>query len=168
MTEPKQAAFDGWAIVEIFGHQKAVGFVTTEAYGSAVLFRVDTPEMPEREYVLSRPQYTTPDASNREQKWTPAGAKVKRMASPASSQLLGPGSIYRLIPCTEETARKAIEELIERPLILLELPKQQAPLLPGETLERRYACCGGTPEIGHRFDCENAEEQDAELVEPEA
>jgi len=124
--EPKQAAFEGWAIVEIFGHQKAIGFVTTEAFGSAVLFRVDSPELPEREYTLPRPQFTSDGNGSRE--WTPAGAKVKRMAAGASSQLLGPGSIYRLIPCTEETARTAIEELISPPLILLELPPKPEPL----------------------------------------
>lgn len=126
MAEPKQAAFEGWAIVEIFGHQKAVGFVTTEAYGSACLFRVDTPELPQREYTLPRPGYTSSldDPGTRE--WTAAGAKVKRLASVASSQLLGPGSIYRLIPCTELVAREAIEELIPRPLILLApAPKPQ-------------------------------------------
>lgn len=128
MTEPKQAAFEGWAIVEIFGHQKAIGFVTTEAYGSAVLFRVDTPELPEREYALTRPQYCTPDPTDLSlREWTPAGAKVKRLAAGASSQLLGPGSIYRLIPCTEQAARKAIEELISPPLILLELPPKAEP-----------------------------------------
>jgi hypothetical protein len=32
MTEQKQAAFDGWAIVDVMGHQRYVGYVTTEAY----------------------------------------------------------------------------------------------------------------------------------------
>ena len=139
--EPKQSAFEGWAIVEIFGHQKAIGFVTTEAYGSACLFRVDTPELPEREYTLTRPGYTATVDDPSSRQWTPAGAKVKRLASGASSQLLGPGSIYRLIPCTEEVAREAIEELIPRPMILLEPAPKQQPLavtwpedrLPGES-----------------------------------
>jgi|SRR5208282_3701887 len=138
--EPKQSAFEGWAIVEIFGHQKAIGFVTTEAYGSACLFRVDTPELPEREYALTRPAYTATVDDPTSRQWTSAGAKVKRLASGASSQLLGPGSIYRLIPCTEAVAREAIEELIPRPLILLEPAPKTAPLqvtwpndaLPGE------------------------------------
>ena len=30
MAEAKQAAFEGWAVVELMGHQKEVGFVTTE------------------------------------------------------------------------------------------------------------------------------------------
>lgn len=128
MAEAKQAAFEGWAIVEIFGHQKAIGFVTTEAYGSACLFRVDTPALPEREYTLRRPGYTASPEDPSSQNWTDAGAKVKRLASGASSQLLGPGSIYRLIPCTEEVAREAIEELIPRPLILLEPAPKREPL----------------------------------------
>jgi hypothetical protein len=128
MAEAKQAAFEGWAIVEIFGHQKAIGFVTTETYGSACLFRVDTPEMPEREYTLTRPAYTaTPEDSDARQ-WTAAGAKVKRLASSPASQLVGPGAIYRLIPCTEAVAREAIEELIPRPLILLEPAKAAEPI----------------------------------------
>ena len=126
--EPKQAAFEGWAIVEIFGHQKAIGFVTTEAYGSACLFRVDTPELPEREYTLLRPSYTSSPDDPSTRAWTASGAKVKRLASPASSQLLGPGSIYRLIPCTEEVAREAIEDLIPRPRILLAPAPKAQPL----------------------------------------
>jgi hypothetical protein len=155
--EPKQAAFEGWAIVEIFGHQKAIGFVTTEAYGSACLFRVDTPELPEREYTLTRPSYTASLDDPASKNWTPAGAKVKRLASGASSQLLGPGSIYRLIPCTEALAREAIEDLIPRPLILLEPPPKSQPLQvtwPEEGPDDR-CCeeCGHTPEDGHSESC---------------
>ncbi len=55
MSEMSQAEFTGWARVEILGHQSHVGYVRTEAYGQAVLFRIDTPELPEREYVLTEP-----------------------------------------------------------------------------------------------------------------
>ena len=139
MTEPKQAAFEGWAIVEIFGHQKAIGFVTTEAYGSACLFRVDTPELPEREVELKRDTYLTvkvTEGLDRSQ-WFGKGSRVKRQSVQASSQLIGPGAIYRLVPCTEAVAREAIEELIPRPLILLEEKgKAEQPLLPGEAQDR--------------------------------
>jgi hypothetical protein len=129
--EPKQAAFEGWAVIELFGHAREVGYVTTEAYGSAVLFRVDTPELPEREFVLEHPEYTLPD-----EKWTPAGAKVKRSAVPAKTRLIGPGAVYSIIPCTEQTARRAIENAVRRPLILLELPEsKQSALLSAETEE---------------------------------
>ena len=39
-----QAEFKGWAKVEVMGHQSHIGYVTTEAYGQAVLFRIDRPE----------------------------------------------------------------------------------------------------------------------------
>lgn len=112
-------------MVELFGHAKAVGFVTTEVFGSAVLFRVDTPELLEREYVLQQPEYTSNGDGG--QNWTRHGAKVKRMASPACSRLIGPGAVYSIIPCSERTAREMIETLIRRPLILLELPPKEEP-----------------------------------------
>ena len=118
--------FEGWAVVEMFGHAKEVGFVTTETYGTAVLFRVDTPSLPEREFTLESPGYVNGAT------WTPAGSKVKRPASPAKTRLIGPGAIYSMVPCTEETAIKAIESFSRRPLILLDLAKDAAPLLPDE------------------------------------
>lgn len=123
--ESKLSSFDGWAVVEMFGHTKEVGFVTTEAFGTAVLFRCDTPELPERDFVLERPEWV-------DDKYAPIGAKVRRPASPAKTRLIGPGAIYSITPCTEETARKAIESFSRRPLILLELPAGEAKLLPGE------------------------------------
>jgi len=113
--EPKQAAFEGWAVLELMGHQREIGFVTTEAYGQAVLFRVDTPELPEREFVLTAPEYTSAG-------WSPAGSKVKREGIPAKSRLIAPGALYALNPCTEEAARTALERSVSRPLILIQVP----------------------------------------------
>lgn len=157
MTEPKQAAFEGWAVVEMFGHTKEVGFVTTEVYGSAVLFRVDTPALSEREFITKRPDWSGP-------KMIPIGAKVKREAVPAKTRLVGPGAIYSITPCTQETAMFAIEELIRRPLILVEMPDGKAKeLLPGETAppqDRTFSCCGGNPEEGHSADCTESDEEE--------
>lgn len=50
-----QAEFKGWAKVEVMGHQSHIGYVTTEAYGQAVLFRIDRPELPECEQTLEAP-----------------------------------------------------------------------------------------------------------------
>jgi hypothetical protein len=50
-----QSKFEGYAVVEIFGHIKEVGFVTTEYFGAAALFRIDTPELPMREYNARAP-----------------------------------------------------------------------------------------------------------------
>lgn len=113
-VEAKQAVFEGWAIVEMMGHRKEIGYVTTQAFGPAVLFRVDVPELPEREFVLTRPEYAGG-------KYVPAGTKVRRDALPARSCLVAPGSLYAMNPCSEVAARTAIERSIERPLIILEL-----------------------------------------------
>jgi hypothetical protein len=119
MGEPEQAQFRGWARVEIMGHQTHIGFVTTEAYGQAVLFRIDTPELPAREYILESPEW------NREQ-LLPAGSKVQRAAVAGPSVLIGAGSIYRILPCSEAAALKAIENGTHRPLKLIELPPGHA------------------------------------------
>ena len=149
----KQASFEGWAIVELFGHQREVGFVTTQVFGQTVLFQIDTPALEEREYELPEPQYVA-------SQWAPKGTKVRRQAVPARSRLVGPSAIYALNPCDEDAARKEIELLERRPLILLSMPKER--LLEGAPLpqERGFSCCGGNPEDGHDEDCINAADED--------
>jgi hypothetical protein len=159
MAEPKVASFEGWALVELFGHAKEVGYLTTEAYGSAVLFRCDTPELPEREYVLESPEYASENGAGT--RWCPVGTKVKRSASPAKSRLIGPGAIYAITPCNEETARRAIESVIRRPLILLELPDKDKLLEAPKP--RVFECCGGNPEVGHEEDCPQEEDDEEEI-----
>lgn len=132
--EGLDSQFSGWALIEIMGRDRAAGFVTTEYFGSACLFRVDTPALPEREFVLKSPEYV-------EHTWTPAGATVKRPESPARTRFLGPSSIFSLIPCTEEAARAAIEEIYPRPMILLKMP-QQAQLNPSVSLGLVDPVCG--------------------------
>jgi hypothetical protein len=125
--------FEGWAVVELFGHGKAIGFVTTEYFGNACLFRCDTPERATREYVLDKPTYgLSPDCMS--EKFLPIGTKVKRQAMPAHSRLIGPASIFALNPVSEEVAMKTLERDSPRPLICLEMPTrgESRPLLPGE------------------------------------
>lgn len=115
MSETDQAEFKGWARVEVMGHQSHTGYVTTEAYGAAVLFRIDQPEIPEAEELLSEDQWIG-NAT------LPAGTVVQRGRIEAVSVLVGAGSIYRIIPCTKEVAEKAIRENQRRPLIAVKLP----------------------------------------------
>ena len=130
------ATFEGWAIIELFGHQREVGFVTSVYFGTACLFRIDVPEMPARDFELKRPEYVNDE-------WIQAGAKVRREAFPARSRLVGPSAIYALNPCTEESARIALEELAPRKLILLEVPKSPNPaMLPGESMTPICEDCG--------------------------
>jgi hypothetical protein len=155
--ETQASNFEGWAVVELFGHQREVGFVTTQVFGAAVLFRIDTPEIPEREYTLERPEQVKQGNSYL---WGSIGSKVKREGIPAKTKLVGPSAIYAMTPCTEQTARMAIERMIQPPLILLELAA--APMLPdtlpGENVERdesERCCseCGATPEEDHDIGC---------------
>ena len=97
----EQASFNGWARVEIMGHVVHVGFVTTQAFGQAVLFRIDTPELPEREWTLTRPEY---DERGR---LIPAGTKVKRELRAGASVLVGAGRFTGLshVPKTRQNAR---------------------------------------------------------------
>lgn len=119
MSEINQAEFKGWARVEVMGHQSHTGYVTTEAYGASVLFRIDRPEIPESEETLTESEWIGNTT-------LPAGTVVKRGPIEAESVLIGAGSIYRIIPCTEELARKSIIANQRRPLIAVKLPGAKA------------------------------------------
>jgi hypothetical protein len=122
MQELPQAQFNGWAKVEVMGHQSHIGYVKTEAYGTAVLFRIDTPELPEREYELTEPANVKVDEIY-PSRWMPAGTKVRRPAAQGISVLVGAVSIYRIIPCTEAAALLAIEKDERTPLYLVDVPR---------------------------------------------
>jgi len=124
MNEQQQSSFNGWAKVEVMGHQSHIGFVKTEAYGAAVLFRIDSPGAPEREYVLESPEYACPMEGQPDlRSWCPKGTKVRRVERPPVSVLVGAGSIYRIIPCTEAVALASIEREERAQLIVVELPE---------------------------------------------
>ena len=40
-----QTAIEGWAILELFGHNKIAGYLTTVIIGTSGMFRVDVPEL---------------------------------------------------------------------------------------------------------------------------
>ncbi|MEN6440921.1 MAG: hypothetical protein ABFD97_20315 [Syntrophobacter sp.] len=44
MTDQKP--YEGWAIVELFGHQQIAGMISEQAIGGASFVRVDVPELP--------------------------------------------------------------------------------------------------------------------------
>lgn len=45
MTEQKP--YEGWAIVELFGHQQIAGRISEQAIGGSSFVRVDVPELPD-------------------------------------------------------------------------------------------------------------------------
>jgi hypothetical protein len=159
--DQEQAKFEGWAIVEMMGHQREIGYVTTEAYGVAVLFRVDVPDMPVQEYVLRRPEYGR-DGQGTE-RYLPVGSKVQREGSPARSRLVSPAAVYAINPCSEEAARVAITSRTPRPLICIELPKRELltgeRAAPAESLEPGPLCqtYGQPLDEWHADDCPEAD-----------
>ena len=116
----KNATFEGWAIVEVFGHQKYAGFVTSEAFGQAVLFRVDVPPLAERERVTKHYGYDD------EGKSVPPGSTVKESAVQGYTKYFGPGAIYAMTPCTQEAAEKAVESIQPRKVSLVSLAPDAA------------------------------------------
>lgn len=115
----EQASFNGWARVEVMGHQSHIGHVTTESYGGAVLFRIDNPGLPEEEKTLDAPEWIGDQRC-------PSGSVVKLGAIPPVSVLVGAGSIYRIVPCTEEAAMVATRTSQRRPLMLVKLAEAPA------------------------------------------
>jgi hypothetical protein len=122
--ETPATKFEGYAIVELFGHAKEIGYVTTQYFGAACLFQIDVPELLDREFTLQAPQWLEHEGRT---VLAPEGSKVKRAASPGRTRLVGCGAIYSITPCTEETAMVAIERMQPRPLMILELAKKEAP-----------------------------------------
>lgn len=43
--EPKDGELKSWALVELFGHQRIVGYLSQQTFGTGVLFRVDVPDL---------------------------------------------------------------------------------------------------------------------------
>ena len=123
MSEQQQATFEGWAIVDVLGHQRYVGYVTTEAYGQAVLFRIDVPALEERERVTKQPGYVGDN-------YCPPGTTVKEGSVAGYTKLVGSGSIYTITPCTKEAALKAVEDMQRRPLMNVTLPPDAQTALP--------------------------------------
>ena len=110
----ENGTFEGWAIIELMGHNQEIGFVRTEYFGGPALFRVDQPSFEARDYVLERPQWVGDI-------YGPAGSTVQREAIAGKTVYVWPPAIFRITPCTEQTARQAIESLIRAPIKVLNL-----------------------------------------------
>lgn len=44
-TPPESSELRAWALVELFGHQRIVGWLTEQKIGSDVLLRIDVPDL---------------------------------------------------------------------------------------------------------------------------
>jgi hypothetical protein len=120
VSEHEQSKFDGWAIVEVFGHQRYAGYVTTEAFGQAVLFRVEVPPLAACERIAKHYEYAADGKS------IPPGSTVQEDAVQGYSKLFGAGAIYGITPCTQEAAEKAIAAMATRKLTVVKLAPERA------------------------------------------
>jgi hypothetical protein len=115
-VEEKASKFEGWAVVELFGHSREAGFVSTEYFGSGALFRIEVPPLPEREVTLVRPEWIDGEMAG-------AGSKIKREAVEGRTRFVGPGAIYAMNPCSQDAAFQAIEGMSRREVKIVELVK---------------------------------------------
>lgn len=131
----QQAKFEGWAVVELFGHIREAGYVTTEYFGAACFFRVSVPDLPAREFQLKQPAWgtvPTPTLGGQdilEERRLPVGAIVKRQVIPGKSRLVGASAIYSLNPCTQEEVYRQLEEAQRyntESLVLVSMPAEPA------------------------------------------
>ena len=105
-----QAKFEGYAIVEIMGHQTMAGYVTTHAFGNVVMFKVTQEAVEPEEQTLSENRYMGGRTYL-------AGTKLRARRDEASSYI-GAASVYRMTPCSREDAFKrqpVIFEVLEEP-----------------------------------------------------
>jgi hypothetical protein len=121
------AKYDGWAVIEMFGHSREAGYVTTEYFGTGALFRVDVPELSEREVELTRPEWINGQLAGK-------GSKVLRSGVQGRTRFIGPGAVYAMNPCSQEAVMKVIEAMSQRDVKVVELvtEKQLVSTLPGE------------------------------------
>lgn len=94
MEEIQQTRFEGWALVEIMGHRRAAGKVTTEFIGTAAFLRIVTPEVPPTTYTLDNDAWI-------EGRRVYAGSIVEARRD-RSEILVGTASVYAITPTTED------------------------------------------------------------------
>lgn len=123
--EQNEAKFEGWALVELYGHGHEAGYVTTQHFGTACMFQVDIPEIPARQETLESPRWAE-DGS----RLLPVGTVIEREAIPGRTRLLGVGSIYSMNPATEEAVRLAISRSERRAMKVISIPDGAQKRLP--------------------------------------
>ncbi len=94
-------AFESWALIELFGHQRIIGLVTEQTIGGCSFIRVDVPKVP-----------STGSGQ--------AGAE-------AFTKFFGQGAIYAMTPISEDLARRMVESAKQKPISLWDLPQLPAP-----------------------------------------
>lgn len=114
--EQQNAKFEGWALIELFGHGHEAGYVTTQYYGDKAMFQVDVPEIPARQETLDRPRWI-------EDALAPVGSVVEATPIPGRTRLVNPGAVYSMNPATEDAVRAAIARSERREIKVISMPE---------------------------------------------
>jgi len=80
---PADDQIKSWALVELFGHQRIVGYCSQQAFPSGVLFRVDVPDL----------------------------TKDGKVARKGFTRYFGLGAIYSITPVDEQTVRELLPSI---------------------------------------------------------
>jgi len=82
-AEATKPELKDWALVELFGHQRIVGYLSQQTFGTGVLFRVDVPDL------------------------LKDGKKVRD----GFTRYFGLAAIYSITPCTETLVRQLLPSI---------------------------------------------------------
>jgi hypothetical protein len=115
-----QKAFEQWAIVEIFGHQRIAGKVSEQTIGGCSFVRVDVPALPER--VVSR--------YGRTETIPPIAGFTK---------CYGNGAIYAITFVDEQIATATASQLRETPIDSYSLKDAMASMPTGTSRQVTFA-----------------------------
>jgi hypothetical protein len=105
---PQQSKFEGWAVVNVLGHQRYAGHVTTEHFGGTVLFRVVTPAREAKTRNAEENEYLGQHGYSKK------GWIVHESEKPEVVRYIGAGSIYSIEPVAQERVLSEIEEIDKR------------------------------------------------------
>lgn len=100
MSVEQFATWEGWAHVEMMGHQSVTGYVTTLYFGNVAMLHVAQPAI-DRKRVLARGGYD--QSQSGVATYYPAGTEVHQQRQ-AAETLVPVASLYRLTPLTEAAA----------------------------------------------------------------
>jgi len=109
-----------WAVIELFGHQRAAGKLSTQNIGAVALIRLDVPEVTRKE---------------RSYDWGTRAEVTHEVTTPAHTRFFGVGAIYSINPCSEETARAELARIGNPPIVQMEVERMKMLKAPPDAID---------------------------------
>jgi hypothetical protein len=110
----EQSKFEGWAVVNVLGHQRYAGHVTTEHFGQTVFFRVVTPAREGRTRIAENGDYI---GNHHGWSYAAQGWRLTEADAPEIVRYVGAGSIYTLEPMSQDAVMKELDSIAPRKVI---------------------------------------------------